>query len=58
MLPQQQRLMLLSYANYLAKEQTDKKVTKGRKSGFGVLREKIRYIADDFDAPLTDLAEQ
>lgn len=39
------------------KERESVKITSSKKSQFGALKNKIKYIAPDFDEPLEDFAE-
>jgi len=56
-LPQAQRLELLEYASYLSQKQHLQVSMPVRKSGYGALKDKIRFVADDFDDALEDMAE-
>ncbi|MBQ3800870.1 MAG: DUF2281 domain-containing protein [Treponema sp.] len=48
---------LYDFALFLISRSEEQKRTPGRKSCFGALKNKLSYIAPDFDAPLEDFAE-
>ncbi len=47
---------LYDFALFLLSKNKEKKSTK-KESCFGALKDKITYIAPDFDAPIDDFAE-
>ena len=48
---------LYDFALFLLSENEDVKTAIQKKSYFGALKDKISYIAPDFDEPLDDFAE-
>ena len=48
---------LYDFALFLLSRSKDEKKNSKKKSYFGALKNKITYIAPDFDAPIEDFAE-